>query len=68
MFPRDGFVRLPAILQFLSISKTTFYRGIRNGLFPRPRKLTEKTSVWNAAEIRAIVEGHDCVLSPKTRG
>jgi len=54
--PNDGYVRLPAILAFLSISKTTFYSGIRSGIFPKPLKLSKRTSVWRALDIRQIVD------------
>jgi len=55
--PNDGYVRLPAILSFLSISKTTFYAGVRAGLFPGPIKLSRRTSVWRASDIRKIGDG-----------
>ena len=53
--PDDGYVRLPTILKYLAISKTTFYAGIRAGIFPKPHKLSKRTSVWRASEIRQIV-------------
>lgn len=55
--PIDGFVRLPQILAFLAISKSCFYKGIREGRFPAPVKLTPRTSAWRAVEIRKIAEG-----------
>lgn len=55
-FPAEGFVRLPQILAFLAISKSCFYKGIREGRFPQPVKLTARTSAWRAIEIRKIVE------------
>lgn len=55
-FPVEGFVRLPQILSFLSISKSCFYKGIREGRFPAPVKLTVRTSAWRVSEIRKIVE------------
>ena len=54
LMPFDGYVRLPTVLAFLSISKTTFYAGIRSGHFPKPLKLSKRTSVWRASEIRQI--------------
>lgn len=54
--PHDGVVRLPAILVFLSISKTFFYEGIRAGLYPKPIKIGKRTSVWRASDIRKIVD------------
>ena len=55
--PHDGYVRLPAVLAFLAIGKTAFYSGIKSGTFPQPIKLTQRTSVWRASDIRKIVDG-----------
>lgn len=55
--PLEGYVRLPAVLAFLAIGKTAFYQGIKNGIFPEPIKLTKRTSVWRASDIRKIVDG-----------
>lgn len=67
-FPKEGFARLPAVLEFLKISKTAFYNGIRNGTFPKPRKLTPKTSVWNAEDIRRLLsEDKPGGLPPENR-
>ena len=57
VMPHEGYVRLPAILVFLSIGKTAFYSGIKAGIFPQPIKLTKRTSVWKAQDIRKIVDG-----------
>ena len=54
-FPSEGFARLPAVLAFLNISKTSFYNGIRRGTFPKPHKLTPRTSAWNAQDIRRLL-------------
>ncbi|QGY41570.1 AlpA family phage regulatory protein [Pseudodesulfovibrio cashew] len=55
IFPTEGFARLPQILNFLSVSESTFRRGIRAGKFPKPIKVN-RTSVWPATEIRAAVD------------
>lgn len=43
---------IPAILP---ISKTAFYRGIREGVYPAPLKLTARTAVWRVADIKALL-------------
>jgi len=40
----------------LPISKETWYMGIRAGRYPRPVKLSEKTSAWRVADIDALVD------------
>ena len=51
-----GFLRLPQVLQFIPISKTAFYNGIREGRFPSPVKLSERTSAWRCEDIRKLIE------------
>lgn len=38
------------------VSRSKFYQGIRQGLYPSPVKYG-RTSLWRAADIRALVEG-----------
>ncbi|WP_287372467.1 AlpA family phage regulatory protein [Prosthecochloris sp.] len=44
---------IPAIIP---ISKTAWYRGIREGKYPKPVKLSERTSAWRSTDIDALVE------------
>jgi predicted DNA-binding transcriptional regulator AlpA len=41
----------PGIPALLPISKTSFYDGIKKGLYPKPYHLG-KTAVWKVSEIR----------------
>ncbi|MHB8770445.1 MAG: helix-turn-helix transcriptional regulator [Syntrophales bacterium] len=51
-----GFLRLPQVLEIFPISKSTWWKGIKEGRFPKPIKLTERTSVWSRVEIDALCE------------
>lgn len=42
--PPEGFVRLPAVLKVLSIGKTSFLTGVRDGRYPRSVKLGPRTT------------------------
>ena len=53
---KRGFLRLPQVLEILPISKSTWWKGIRDGRFPKPVKLTERTSAWSCAEIDALCD------------
>ncbi|WP_294346788.1 AlpA family phage regulatory protein [Prosthecochloris sp.] len=44
---------IPAIIP---VSKTSWYRGIREGKFPKPVMLSEQTSAWRSTDIDALVE------------
>lgn len=44
---------IPAIVP---VSKSTWYAGVKEGRFPKPVKLTERTRVWLSTDIDALVE------------
>ena len=46
--PAVGYVRLPQILEIFPISKSAWWEGCRNGVFPKTVKLGE--------DIRALME------------
>ena len=60
IFPRTGFVRLRSILAPegpIPVSKSTWWQGVKDGRFPKPRKLGASITVWKAEDIRALFEG-----------
>lgn len=54
--PQEGFVRLPVVLKVLSIGKTSWWCGIRDGKYPRPAMMGKRTARWNVKDIRALIE------------
>ncbi len=55
VLPPEGFVRLPIIIGILGISKTSWWRGVRDGRFPRSVKLAPRTTAWRVEDIRALI-------------
>lgn len=49
-----GFIRLPAVLSIIPISRARWYAGIQTGEFPRPVKLSERVSAWKRSDIEAL--------------
>lgn len=54
--PETGFLRLPEVLKFIPVSKSTFWAGIKTGRFPKPQKLGPRITVWRAEDIKAFIE------------
>ena len=52
--PEEGFVRLEQVLEVIPVSKSTWFRGIQSGRFPKPVKLGARASAWRVNEIIAI--------------
>jgi predicted DNA-binding transcriptional regulator AlpA len=56
--PETGFLRLPAILQIFPIGKSTWWQGVKDGRFPKPVKLGERTTAWRVEDIKALIESY----------
>lgn len=41
ILPPEAFLRLPAVLQMVSLKRSTIYEMIKRGRFPAPEKLSE---------------------------
>ncbi len=52
--PETGFVRLPIILGLIPVSKSTVWKRVRSGEFPKPVKCGSAT-MWKVEDIRALV-------------
>lgn len=53
--PEEGFVRLPQVLEVIPVSKSTWFRGIQAGKFPKPVKLGVRASAWRVEDIRSLI-------------
>lgn len=53
--PSTGFIRLPQVLSLFPVSRTAWYEGIKEGRFPAPVKLSERTAAWRCSDIRALL-------------
>lgn len=53
----QGLLRLPKVLALVGVSRSTLYRWVALGLFPKPRSLTPtgSTVAWSAAEVHAWI-------------
>jgi prophage regulatory protein len=48
---QDSFLRLPAVLQRTSLTRSTLYRKIQQGSFPRQIKISERCAGWRQSDI-----------------
>lgn len=49
-------LRLSQVLSIIPISKSAWWKGCKDGKYPKPLKLGPKTTVWKASEINAFLE------------
>ena len=56
VLPAVGFVRLPAVLSLIPVSRATWWAGIQQGRFPRGIKLGPRLTGWRVEDIRQLIE------------
>lgn len=55
--PETGYLRLPQVLTFIPVSRSTWWAGVKSGRYPQPtRKLGVRITAWHIADIRALLE------------
>ena len=47
------FYRLPQLKTRLNVSGSSIWAWVKQGKFPKPVKLAENTTAWNAADVEA---------------
>jgi prophage regulatory protein len=47
------FYRLPQLKARLNVSGSSIWAWVKAGKFPKPVKLSENTTAWNAADVEA---------------
>lgn len=53
--PEAGFLRLPQVLQFVPVCKSTWWAGVRSGRYPQSIKLSPGTTAWRVEDIRELL-------------
>ena len=45
------FIRIEEVLRMTGVRRTKFYALVKEGVFPKPRKLSPRTAIWIRHEI-----------------
>ena len=66
LLPETGFLRIsqiigdpkaePSIPAIIPVAKSTFWQGVKTGLYPKPIKLSPRVTVWRVEDIREFIE------------
>ncbi len=64
--PATGFLRLSQILgnpnaeppvpAIIPVKKTTWWNGVKSGLYPKPVKLGPRVTAWRVEDIRELIQ------------
>lgn len=52
----DGFIKLSEVLEYIPVSRSSWYRGIKEKRYPAPIKLGKRARGYHIPAIRALVE------------
>ena len=58
-FPDTGLLRLSSILAPtgpIPVSKSTWWAGVKTGVYPAPIKLGPRITAWRVEDIRALIK------------
>jgi predicted DNA-binding transcriptional regulator AlpA len=57
--PTDALVRIEKIVGpngLIPISRSAFYAGIKEGIYPKPVRLGKRTSAWRMSDLMRVVK------------
>lgn len=52
----EGLLRLPAVLEKIPVSKSTWWAGVKSGKFPKSIKIGARTTAWRKSEIELLIQ------------
>lgn len=55
----ERLIRLPEVLRRIPVSKSTWWKGVQEGRYPKPVKLSPRVTCWRESDIAKIaIQGH----------
>ncbi len=61
--PETGFLRIQQVLRFIPVGKSSWWKGVKEGKYPKPIKLGPRTTAWRAEDIGLLVQQFGIVES-----
>ncbi|MCW8450615.1 helix-turn-helix transcriptional regulator [Legionella quinlivanii] len=58
--PEKGCIRLKHILQLIDVSKSTWWKGVKDGRFPQPVRFGSRLTMWHVEDIKRLIEQGNC--------
>lgn len=51
----ESLLRLPEVLERFQIGRSTWYAGVKRGIYPPPVKIGYRTAVWRSSDIDRLI-------------
>ncbi len=53
---KTGFVRLPTILTYFPVGRSTWWAGVKSGKYPPAIKLSPNVTAWRCEDISELIK------------
>lgn len=53
---QPGSQRLPSVLRIVPVCRSTWYEGIKSGIYPAPIKLGKRSVAWTNQSLKALLQ------------
>jgi len=51
----EALLRLPAVLQRFPVSRSKWYQGVKDGIYPQPVRISPRCVAWTKSAITALI-------------
>ena len=52
----DTCLRLPQVLEIIPVSRSTWWAGVKEGIYPQPVRLGRRITAWKLSDIRRLID------------
>nr|WP_198982249.1 AlpA family phage regulatory protein [Herbaspirillum sp. ASV7] len=56
MLHTKRYLRLPEVLQRFPVSRSTWWAGVKSGLYPAGIKISQRVTAWREEDISALIQ------------
>ena len=53
---QERYLKLHQVLAIVPVSRSTWYRGVQQGIYPKAVKLSHRASAWRLSEVKNAIE------------
>jgi len=53
---QERLIKIEEVLSIVPVSRSTWFAGIRSGIYPKQIKLGERSSAWKLSDINKLIE------------
>lgn len=57
--PSTGFLRLRQVLKVFPVGESTWWRKVKEGVYPQPVKLGSRTTAWRVEDIVSLMKSFE---------